>query len=82
MVAVSDVMTDEVVTLAQEATMSDAARIMVRGGFGSVVVVHGRMIVGMQKHNVLGREHPALLKGGFAQAHAVSQDGTFGFCQR
>ena len=47
MVAVSDVMTDEVVTLAQEATMSDASRIMVRGGFGSVVVVHGRMIVGI-----------------------------------
>ncbi|MBT5905033.1 MAG: CBS domain-containing protein, partial [Acidimicrobiaceae bacterium] len=43
MVAISEVMTDSVVTLPPDSTISDAARVMVRGGFGSVVVVQGRM---------------------------------------
>jgi CBS domain-containing protein len=40
-------MTRAVATLEQGATMSDAAKIMVKGGFGSVVVVLGKMILGI-----------------------------------
>ncbi|HIM65026.1 MAG TPA: CBS domain-containing protein [Acidimicrobiia bacterium] len=47
MVAVSEVMTAEVATLEPDASMADAARVMVRGGFGSVVVVLGRMLLGI-----------------------------------
>ena len=47
MVAISEVMTDNVVTLPPDSTISDAARVMVRGGFGSVVVVQGRMLLGI-----------------------------------
>ena len=47
MVAVSEVMTAEVATLEPDAAMADAARVMVRGGFGSVVVVLGRMLLGI-----------------------------------
>ncbi len=47
MATVSDVMTRAVATLEQGATMSDAAKIMVKGGFGSVVVVLGKMILGI-----------------------------------
>ncbi|MAG04714.1 MAG: hypothetical protein CL406_08965 [Acidimicrobiaceae bacterium] len=47
MTEVSEVMTRGVATLEQDATMSDAAGIMVKGGFGSVVVVMGRMIMGI-----------------------------------
>jgi CBS domain-containing protein len=47
MVAISEVMTDSVVTLPPDSTISDAARVMVRGGFGSVVVVQGRMLLGI-----------------------------------
>ncbi|HJM72536.1 MAG TPA: CBS domain-containing protein [Acidimicrobiales bacterium] len=47
MVAISEVMTDSVVTLSPDSTVSDAARVMVRGGFGSVVVVQGRMLLGI-----------------------------------
>jgi len=44
---VSEVMTAEVATLEPDASMADAARVMVRGGFGSVVVVLGRMLLGI-----------------------------------
>ena len=47
MVALSDVMTSDVVTLSSEASVGDAAKVMVRGGFGSVVVVQGRMLLGI-----------------------------------
>ncbi|HAQ22264.1 MAG TPA: CBS domain-containing protein, partial [Acidimicrobiaceae bacterium] len=47
MVALAEVMTTEVVTLEPDASVSDAARAMVAGGFGSVVVVQGRMILGI-----------------------------------
>ena len=47
MVTVSEVMTSEVVTLGPEATVSEAAGVMVRGGFGSVVIVLGRMLLGI-----------------------------------
>mgnify|MGYP002525117887 FL=1 len=47
MVALSDVMTPDVVTLSSEASVGDAAKVMVRGGFGSVVVVQGRMLLGI-----------------------------------
>jgi CBS domain-containing protein len=47
MVALSEVMTDNVVTLPPDSTVSDAARVMVRGGFGSVVVVQGRLLLGI-----------------------------------
>ena len=47
MVAVSEVMTAEVATLEPDASVADAARVMVRGGFGSVVVVLGQMLLGI-----------------------------------
>ena len=47
MVALAEVMTTEVVTLEPDASVSDAAQAMVSGGFGSVVVVQGRMILGI-----------------------------------
>ncbi|HJL88902.1 MAG TPA: CBS domain-containing protein [Acidimicrobiales bacterium] len=47
MAAVSEVMTRGVITLEQDATMSDAAKIMVKRGFGSVVVVMGKMVLGI-----------------------------------
>ena len=47
MVALSDVMTPDVVTLPAEASVGEAAKVMVRGGFGSVVVVQGRMLLGI-----------------------------------
>jgi len=47
MVAVSEVTTAEVATLEPDASVADAARVMVRGGFGSVVVVLGRMLLGI-----------------------------------
>ena len=47
MVALADVMTRDVVTLSSEASVGDAAKVMVRGGFGSVVVVQGRMLLGI-----------------------------------
>ena len=47
MATIADVMTKDVVTLSSDATVSDAAQVMVRGGFGSVVVVHGRMLLGI-----------------------------------
>ena len=34
MVALAEVMSKEVVTLTPDSTVSDAARVMVRGGFG------------------------------------------------
>ena len=47
MAALAEGMTTEVVTLEPDASVSDAARAMVAGGFGSVVVVQGRMILGI-----------------------------------
>ena len=47
MVALAEVMSKEVVTLPPHSTVSDAARVMVRGGFGSVVIVQGRMLLGI-----------------------------------
>jgi CBS domain-containing protein len=47
MATVSDVMSTGVATLQLDATMADAAKVMVKGGFGSVVVVMGRMILGI-----------------------------------
>jgi CBS domain-containing protein len=40
-------MTPDVVTLSAEASVGEAAKVMVRGGFGSVVVVQGRMLLGI-----------------------------------
>ena len=47
MATIGDVMTKDVVTLSSDSTVTDAAQVMVRGGFGSVVVVHGRMLLGI-----------------------------------
>ena len=47
MATIGDVMTKDVVTLSSDSTVSDAAQVMVRGGFGSVIVVHGRMLLGI-----------------------------------
>ena len=47
MVAVSEVMTAEVATRGPDSTLSEAAGVMVRGGFGSVVVVWGKMLLGI-----------------------------------
>ena len=47
MTTIGDVMTKDVVTLSSDSTVTDAAQVMVRGGFGSVVVVHGRMLLGI-----------------------------------
>ena len=34
-------------TVASDASVSDAAKVMVKGGFGSVIIVHGKMLVGI-----------------------------------
>ena len=47
MATIADVMTKDVVTLSSDSTVGDAAQVMVRGGFGSVIVVHGRMRLGI-----------------------------------
>ena len=47
MVAVSEVMTAEVATLGPDSTLGEAAGVMVRGGFGSVVVVLGKLLLGI-----------------------------------
>ena len=47
MATIDDVMTKDEVTLSSDSTVSDAAQVMVRGGVGSVVVVHGRMLLGI-----------------------------------
>ena len=47
MVAVSEVMTTGVSTLGPDSTLSEAAGVMVRGGFGSVDVVLGKMLLGI-----------------------------------
>ena len=47
MATIGAVMTKDVVTLSSDSTVTDAAQVMVRGGFGSVVVVHGRMLLGI-----------------------------------
>ena len=47
MVEVREVMSPDVATVASEASVSDAAKCMVKGGFGSVIIVHGKMLVGI-----------------------------------
>ena len=47
MVEVREVMSPDVATVASDASVSDAAKVMVKGGFGSVIVVHGKMLVGI-----------------------------------
>ena len=47
MATIADVMTKDVVTVSPDSTGSEAAQVMVRGGFGAVVVVHGRMLLGI-----------------------------------
>ena len=47
MVEVREVMSRDVATVASDASVADAAKCMVQGGFGSVIVVHGKMIVGI-----------------------------------
>lgn len=47
MVEVREVMSPDVATVASDASVSDAAKCMVKGGFGSVIIVHGKMLVGI-----------------------------------
>ena len=47
MVEVREVMSPDVPTIASDASVSDAAKCMVKGGFGSVIIVHGKMLVGI-----------------------------------
>ena len=47
MVEVREVMSPDVATIASDASVSDAAKVMVKGGFGSVIIVHGKMLVGI-----------------------------------
>ena len=47
MVEVREVMSRDVATVASDASVADAAKCMVQGGFGSVIVVQGKMIVGI-----------------------------------
>ena len=47
MVEVREVMAPDVATVVSDASVSDAAKVMVKGGFGSVIIVHGKMLVGI-----------------------------------
>ena len=47
MVEVREVMSPDVATVASDASVSDAAKVMVKGGFGSVIIVHGKLLVGI-----------------------------------
>jgi CBS domain-containing protein len=47
MVKLAEIMTDDVVTTSPETPVADVAAAMVKGRFGSAVVVQGRMIVGI-----------------------------------
>ena len=47
MVEIREVMSNGVATVEADASVADAAKVMVGGGFGSVVIVHGRMLVGI-----------------------------------
>ena len=47
MVEVREVMSPDVATVASDASVSDAAKCMVKGGFGSVILLHGNMLVGI-----------------------------------
>ena len=47
MVEVREVMSPNVATVASDASVADAAKVMVKGGFGSVIIVHGKMLVGI-----------------------------------
>jgi CBS domain-containing protein len=47
MVALAEIMTPDVFTAAPEAYLADVAAAMVRGGFGSTVVMQGPLLVGI-----------------------------------
>ena len=47
MVELREVMSPNVATVESDASVADAAKVMVKGGFGSVIVVHGKMLVGI-----------------------------------
>jgi len=47
MVQVSEVMSPDVASVEAGASIADAARLMVQGGFGSVIVVQGKMLIGI-----------------------------------
>lgn len=47
MTLVREVMSSEVVCVEHESNISDAASLMVQGGFGSVLVTQGKMLLGI-----------------------------------
>ena len=47
MVELREVMSPDVATVESDASVADAAKVMVKGGFGSVIIVHGKMLVGI-----------------------------------
>ena len=47
MVELREVMSPNVATVESDASVADAAKVMVKGGFGSVIIVHGKMLVGI-----------------------------------
>lgn len=47
MVALAEIMTSDVYTAAPESPVADVAGAMIRGGFGSAVVVHGAVLAGI-----------------------------------
>ena len=47
MVELREVMSPTVATVESDASVADAAKVMVKGGFGSVIIVHGKMLVGI-----------------------------------
>jgi CBS domain-containing protein len=47
MVEVREVMSPDVATVESDASIADAAKCMVKGGFGSVIVLQGRMLIGI-----------------------------------
>ncbi|MFQ5556271.1 MAG: cyclic nucleotide-binding/CBS domain-containing protein [Acidimicrobiales bacterium] len=47
MATLGDVMSADVATLDAEATLSEAAQAMVRGRFGSILVMHGNHVAGI-----------------------------------
>lgn len=47
MVKLAEIMTDKVATTSPDASVAEVAAAMVKGGFGSMVVMQGRMLVGI-----------------------------------
>ncbi|MDG2907221.1 MAG: CBS domain-containing protein [Acidimicrobiales bacterium] len=47
MVELREVMSPNVATVESDASVADAAKVMVKGGFGSVIIMHGKMLVGI-----------------------------------